>query len=300
VKKPVKTDLWKELFAFGEPDTPGRRTVRLAFEIFIVYATIRLAWTWGLYTLRISEVVLPLGVARWVDISFMFGNDLPIVNAALITILAAAGLFRYGRWSYAAAFLLLVVQYAARFSLGEIPHSANMAGMGLLGFALGVVLYPRREDASKFALGFAYFYLGLGYSLAAVSKYVARGLTWPDGHHLWMWLNEKSVDHLSKTGALQLNWLQEWALADHTVATLFLAFGLLTETFAFLLWWRRFRIPVCMAILGLHMGIYLTMNIMFILSVYELLIIGLPWALLLDRTLFRGSDDVLRAHRANA
>jgi len=217
----------------------------------------------------------------------MFGNSAPLVNAALITALVVAGFFRLGRWPYAVAFVFLLVQYAARFSLGEIPHSSNLAGMGLLGFAVGRLLYRERIDASRFAIGFSYFYIGLGYTLAAVSKFVARGISWVDGRHLWMWINEKSVDHLSKTGAVELNWLQEAALADRTVATLFLTVGLLTETFAFLVWWKRFRYPVCMAILGLHMGIYLTMNIMFILSVYELLILGLPWAFVLDRTVFR-------------
>lgn len=280
-------NLVDELFPFGEPDTPGRRVVRTVFEAFIVYATIQLAWSWGLYVLNIREIVLPLGLARYVDISFMFGNSLPLANAGMITVLVIAGFFRLGRWPYAAAFGLLLVQYAARFSLGEIPHSSNLAGMGLLGFALGALMYRRRLDASRFAIGFSYFYIGLGYTLAAVSKLVSRGPAWADGRHLWMWIQEKSVDQLSKTGTMQLNSLQEVALADHTAATMFLSIGLLTETFAFLVWWRRFRVPVCIAILGLHMGIYLTMNIMFSLSVYELLILGLPWAVWLDRTVFR-------------
>ena len=187
-------NLSDNLFGFDDVDTMGQRIFRTAVELFVMGATIYLAWTWGDYTLRVSDIVLPLGLARYIDISFMHGNDLPLYNAGAISVLLALGFFRLGRWPYALAFGLLLIQYAARFTLGEIPHSANLVGMGLLGFALGQLFFPDKVSRSRFGLGFTYLFAGLVYTFAAWSKLIGTGITWPDGRHLWMWINEKAVD----------------------------------------------------------------------------------------------------------
>ena len=44
---------------------------------------------------------------------------------------------------------------------------------------------------------------------------------------------------------------------------------------------------VMLAILGLHVGIWLTMDILFILSVYELIILAFPWDEWIDKMLER-------------
>lgn len=281
--------LWDNLFAFDAPDSRGQRIHRRVFEAFIGAGTIWLAFYWGEYTLRISDIVLELGLATWIDISFMHGNQLPIWNAWLITagvILGFARIERFvpgGRWVYMVTWVLLLFQYAARFTLGEIPHSSNLVGMGLLGFALAVLLFREETTRGRFALGFSYFFIGLGYTSAAVSKLVARGLTWPDGRHLWMWINEKAMDEVARNGTVELNALQQLALDYWWVATAFLAFGLLTEALAWLVWYRKTRYVALWAVMGLHMGIWMVMDILFELSVYEILILGLPWALWIDR-----------------
>lgn len=277
--------LLRNLFDFERPETAGERLFFRVFELFIAGSTVYLAWTWALYTLRISDVVLPLGIARWLDVSFMFGHSLPLWCAGSITALVAFGflrLRRFGRLAYALAFLLLLLQYAARFSLGEIPHSANTIGMAFLGLSLGYGFFGTTTVARRFALGFTYFYLGLGYTLAACSKLVATGPSWVDGRHLWMWINEKAIDSMAKTGVLEFNWLQSLLLEHHLLATMVLTFGLISESCAFLMWWRRFRTPVIMAIFVLHVGIFFSMNILFKLSMYELLLLGLPWAAWFD------------------
>ena len=290
----MKLNLSDNLFGFEQPDTTGQRVFRKMFELFIVVASCNLAWKWGVYTLRISDVVLPLGVARYVDIAFMHGNSLPIWNAGLITILLVigfAGLSGFGRWSYSVAFGLLIFQYAARFSLGEIPHSANLVGLGLLGYALGRITFPDSLSGNRFAVGFSYLFVGLSYTFSAWSKLIASGIFWPDGRHLWMWINEKAVDEIARSGFVELNFVQEWALSSIGLATVFLLFGLITEFFAFLVWFKRFRYPVILAIIGLHMGIWMTMDILFTLSVWELAILGLPWAYLIDRFLNRNQKS---------
>lgn len=278
-------NLFENLFEPEREETTGEIVFFKLFELFVAAGTLYLAWTWGPYVQRISDVVLPLGIAQYLDVSFMFGNALPLLNAALISGLVVLGFFRVSRVAYLAAFLLLHLQYAARYSLGEIPHSSNMLGMTLLGLALATLVFQEARYRRRFTLGFTYFFVGLGYTLSAFCKLIATGLSWPDGRHLWLWIHEKSVDALSKTGAIDLNLLQELALSDHTIATAFLAVGLLTELCAWLMWWRRFRTPVVVAVIGLHLGIYLVMNILFYLSVIELLLLGFPWAAALDRFL---------------
>ena len=293
-------NLSENLFEFDREDSTGQKIFRKVFEVFIVFATMYLAWTWGEYTLRISDIVLPLGLARYIDISFMHGNALPLWNAGLISILVLMGLFRMGRWAYAVAFILLILQYAARFTLGEIPHSANLVGMGLLGYACAQLYLPDETSRGRFGMGFTYFFLGLAYTSAAISKLVATGITWPDGRHLWMWINEKAVDEIARSGFVELNFVQELALSSLLVATLFLAFGLISEFFAWLVWYKQTRMVVMLAILGLHIGIWLTMDILFVLSVYELLILAFPWDKWIDAMLAkrRSGQELAKAGSA--
>ena len=283
--KNMNWNLADNLFEFDREDSKGQQIFRRIFELFIVLATINLAWYWGEYTLRISDIVLPLGLARYIDISFMHGNQLPIWNAGAITGLVAIGFFRLGRWPYALAFVLLVLQYSARFTLGEIPHSSNLVGMGLLGFALGRLCFPDETSQGRFSIGFSYFFIGLGYTSAAISKLIATGITWPSGKHLWMWINEKAVDEIARSGFVELNIVQEAAMASFIVATLFLAFGLIAEALAWLVWYKKTRMLLMLGILALHIGIWMTMDILFALSVYELLILTFPWAVWIDRFL---------------
>lgn len=275
----------EQLFGFEREETPGEVIFFRVFELFVAVYTVKLAWDWGLYTLRISDIVLPLGIAQHVDVSFMFDHSLSLVNAGFISALVVVGFFRLSRYGYAAAFLLLHLQYAARYSLGEIPHSANMFGMTLLGLSLAMLAFSHARQRRRFTLGFAYFFIGLGYTVSAACKLVATGLSWPSGQHLWLWIGEKNVDLFAKTGVFDPNWLQQLALDHYGLATAFLVVGLLTELSAFLMWWPRFRTPVICAVIGLHIGIHLTMNILFVLSLIELILLGFPWAVWIDRAL---------------
>lgn len=283
--------LRRHLFGFERPETEGdQRHVRL-LEAFVAGFTVYVAWTWGLFTLRIAEVVLPLGLARLVDLSFMYGGPLPVVNAALITTFTAIGFARVWRFGYAVALGLLLVQYAARFALGEIPHSANAVGTVLVGFALAPLLFRSPSEQRRFAFGFAVFFVGLGYTLAAASKLVATGPVWADGRHLWLWTYEKGIDTLSKTGTPGFNAVQQLALDHYAVATAQLVFGMVAEATAFLMWWRPFRWPVGLALIGLHVGIYLSMGIFFRAATVLLILVCLPWPLLLNRIATRRTSS---------
>lgn len=271
------------LFPFDEAETRGFLLFYKIFEAFVGGFTIYYAWYWGRYILRISDVVLPLGVAQYIDVSPMLGTTLPLVNATIITGLVLLGFLRVSRWAYLGAFLLLHWQYAARFVLGEIPHSSNLVGMALLGFALAALVFDEGRYRRRFTIGYMYFFVGLGYTLAAFSKLVGTGWSWADGGHLWMWVHEKGIDAFAKTGVLDFNWLQDIVLTHYPIATLFLAIGLVSEFCAFLMWWRPFRLPVGLAVLGLHTGIFLVMGILFAFSMVILVLLTFPWPWLLNR-----------------
>jgi hypothetical protein len=285
-------NLWDNLFAPDRAETLGDRLFFRLFELFVVGGTIYLAWYWGQYIPRISDIVLPLGIAQYVDPSFMYGTSLPYVNVGLITALVVLGYLRVSRYAYIAAFLLLHVQFAARYVLGEIPHSSNVLGMTLLGLALATLLFREASARRRFTFGFTYFFVGLGYTLAAFCKLIGTGPSWIDGRHLWMWIHEKSIDAFALTGELQFNLLQELALSNEWLATTMLTFSLMGELGAVLMWWRPLRTPAVLVVIGLHLGIYWIMNIMFYLTFYELLLLALPWAVWLNRLL---PDRVLRS-----
>src|SRR5690606_13334081 len=107
--------LLRNLFDFESEESRGDVLFFRLFELFIALGAMKLAWEWGAYTLRISAVVLPLGIARCVDVSFMFGSSLPLINAGVITAMVAVGFFRLGRMAYSGAFLLMLLQYATRY-----------------------------------------------------------------------------------------------------------------------------------------------------------------------------------------
>jgi hypothetical protein len=266
------------LFDFERPETTGEVVFFKVFELAVGIFVAQWMWDWAGYIQRISDVVLPLGIAQYIDISFMFEHGLAYVNAGLATALLVAGFARVWRGAYFGAFLLMHLQYAARYCLGEIPHSANLVGMAVLGLGVAFVLFREGRLYRRFSLGFLYFFVGLGYTLAAFSKFVGTGLTWSDGRHLWMWINEKSIDTFAKSGVLEFNAVQQWAIDEYWVATLFLTIGLVSELAAFLIWWRPLRLPIGLAIIGLHLGIYFTMGIMFTHATLLLVLLTFPWA----------------------
>jgi hypothetical protein len=274
--------LLRNLFDFEREDSPGEVIFFKLFELFVVASAVVLAWEWGLYTLRLSGIVSPQGIARYMEIEFMFDSMFPVLTAALITACAGATYFRFNRYGHLAAFFLLHLQFAARHSLGKIPHGANMVGMTLLGLALAMIIFRDDRLRRRFTLGYTYFFVGLGYVLAGCSKLVGTGLDWVDGRHLWLWVYEKSVDNLAKLGTFELNPLQEIVLGSYATATLFLTIGLLTELCAVLVWWKRTRSAALLALIAMHAGIYFVMNIAFTLSVYQLLLLAFPWAVWLD------------------
>lgn len=290
-------NLLENLFGFERAETQGEVIFTRLFELFVAVFSIKLAWTWSLMINGLSDIVLPLGIAHYVDVSILFDNGLAFVNAALISVFVILGFSRIWRYAYLAGFLLLHLQFAARYTLGEIPHSSNVLGFTLLAFALGIVLFDAERFRRRFAMGLTYFSIGLGYTSAAFCKLIATGITWPDGRHLWMWINEKSIDTLAETGALQLNGLQELALDHWWIATAFLTVGMVSEFFAFTMWWRRFRTLALLAVLGLHAGIYLTMDIVFGITTAELILLALPWAKWIDATIASSDRQRLRSFR---
>lgn len=59
-----------------------------------------------------------------------------------------------------------------------------------------------------------------------------------------MWIAERKVDVMGKSGSFESNLLQELILSDVATAALVFAFGHLAELPGILVWWRRFRYSV--------------------------------------------------------
>ena len=274
------------LFDFGRTrdDTPGQALHFRIWELFIGFQAARYAWVWGWETLRITDVVLPLGIARYVDIGHLIGGPLPLINAGLLTLLVALGFLRLvPRWPYVAAMALLHLQYATRFCLGEIPHSSNLVGMGLLSLAVGGACFRDAAAQRRFV------WAASGSSPASATPRrgsaswrppAPRGSTAATCGCGW---RRRPPTPISKTGGFEPNLLQQLA-ADHwIVATAVLGVGLGTELIGVLLWWRRTRPWATAALIAMHFGIGWTMNIFFTVFMAELVIIGFAWGGWLDR-----------------
>lgn len=268
----------QNLFQLDDPDSVGTKIQLRAFEFFAVIYTLIYTWEWAFYIPRLSDVVLPLGLANYLDISIFFSNDISIYNAVLISLFTLVPLLlKRVRWLYAIAFVLFHLQHVARFSQGEIPHSANLVAFSLMGLGLAALFFKGMKKELSFAFGFTLFFFGLGYTSAAISKLVATGVTWVDGYHLWLWMGEKSIDILSLQGEFQYNWLQELAFNSRFLATLILSFGLITELLGFTIWFKKLRPYIVIMLIGMHVGIDLTMNIFFKTFTIQLIIMGFFW-----------------------
>ena len=268
----------QNLFQLDDPDSVGTKIQLRAFEFFAVIYTLIYTWEWAFYIPRLSDVVLPLGMANYLDISVFFSNDISIYNAVLISLFTLVPLLlKRVRWLYAIAFVLFHLQHVARFSQGEIPHSANLVAFSLMGLGLAALFFKGMKKELSFAFGFTLFFFGLGYTSAAISKLVATGVTWVDGYHLWLWMGEKSIDILSLQGEFQYNWLQELAFNSRFLATLILSFGLITELLGFTIWFKKLRPYIVIMLIGMHVGIDLTMNIFFKTFTIQLIIMGFFW-----------------------
>ena len=273
---------------------PGELLFFKFFELFVLIYTVKFSFEWAAYTqLRNSEVVLPLGVANYLDVSLFFNHHLSTLIAVIITILIVLAFFRIGsKWFYAIILLLFHLLYVIRFSQGEIPHSQNLIGMSVFCFALGTLLIPETGKRARFIIGAIVFFIGLGYTSAFFSKLIGTGINWYDGRHLWLWISEKSIDILSREGVYQPNFLQEMALKSLAVASLILIIGWVTELIGFTMWWAKLRPYTTTMLIGMHIGITLTMNIRFDAFVMQLILLGYPWYRVLDWFEFRVPDRV--------
>lgn len=277
--------LGNQLFEPYRDQTAGEVIFFKLFELFVVFYTIKFAWGWGIYTAsRNVEVVLSLGLANYIDVSMFFDNYLAIANAVFITLLSIFSYFRLGyKWQYLVVVILLHIQYVARFSQGEIPHSQNLIGMSVVCFAIGAIFFPDKKQMPRFVMGSIIFFIGLGYTSAFVAKMIGTGINWYDGRHLWLWIGEKSIDILSREGVYNPNFLQSMALQSTAVASVILLIGWFTEFIGFTMWWPKIRPFTTLMLLGMHIGITMTMNIRFDAFVMQLILVGFPWYLLLDR-----------------
>ncbi len=275
-----------ELFGDDAPETRGDRVYFRLLELFILVYAAWFCWDWGFYIQQnISSVLLPLGLANYVDVSLFFDHQVALINAGLVTLLGALGFFRLWRPAYLLALISFHFQYVARYSLGEISHGSNLIGMGVLGLGIALLAFRSESMRRRFTFGFLYFFIGLGYTSAAVSKLIGTGLYWPDGRHLLMWIGERKVDTLSKFGAFDPNVLQDLVLTDYRFGTAILLFGLFAEAVSFLMWWKSYRYPIVLLVVGMHIGIYFSMNIFFAASTYLLILLGLPWNRVIDALL---------------
>lgn len=279
------------IFQFEKEESAGQILHFKLFELYMVYHVIWTVWYWGMYTLRISDVVLPLGLAQYIDITFMYGNNLPIINALIISILVFLAFIRkVPVWTYMIALVLMHFQYIARYSLGEISHGAHMTGMTLLVFAIGIIIFKSSKERRRFIWGAVFFFVGISYTSAGISKLIGTGPTWIDGHHLWIWMGEKSIDILSREGTYATNLLQDLSWSSRVMATLILLSGLLIEVFGFLMWYEKTRPYIAALIIGMHVGIMYSMNIRFDASIAQILVIGFPWYILFNHWLNKSEN----------
>lgn len=274
----------RELFAFEAPATRGGVWHLRLLEVVAIGLTLHAVWTWAPFIQRIEAVVLPLGLAHYLDVSVFFDHGLSFVVAAVLSAGLALGFTRRSRYGYAVALACFHLMYVSRYSLGEISHGSNFLGMAVLALAVGTwAFHARPTGLPTFVFGFLTFFYGIGYTSAGVCKLVATGLDWPAAAHMSLWLGERTIDVTSSLGSFSLNPVQR-AIVDYPVlGSAALTFGLVVELVGILAWWPPLRPWVFSALIVMHLGVDATLNIYFGDNVYLLALLAYPWARLFDR-----------------
>ncbi|MBV1858164.1 MAG: hypothetical protein KUG77_07100 [Nannocystaceae bacterium] len=279
-----------ELFDFARPSTRGEMLFGRIFEALMVLWTLQHCWEWAPYIQRIEAVVLPLGVANYLDVSVFFDDGLSYALAAGVTVAVIAGFFRWTKLAYPVGLVGFHLLYVSRYSLGEISHGSNFVGLALLAFTIATIAFDKDErTVLRFAFGFLFFVYGIGYTSAGVCKLIGTGLDWPRSAHFALWVGERTIDVTSREGVFEPTFLQRLGLAYPWLGSASLAFGLMAELAGVLMWVRRYRMPVVLALLGMHIGVDLTLDILFLHNIMILALLALPWGKLLDMMLERTS-----------
>lgn len=281
--------LSRELFSFEVPATRGELLAFRAIELIVCAFTLDTIWPWAVAIQRHTAVILPLGLAQYIDITLLFGPQ-AYVAAALASVLIVLGFLRV-RYAYAGALLVFHLLYAARYCLGEISHGSNFAGTAVLALAVGTALARDAQSIQKTTLGFLCFFFGIGYTSAGVCKLVATGPDWAAGEHLILWMRERGVDMLSSRGVFQDNSVRQYLLAHPGAGAFTLGFGLVAELAGVCLWFRRLRPFVAGALIAMHTGIGLTMGLYFPQNITLLACVGFPWGRWLDALLERAAPS---------
>jgi len=104
-----------------------------------------------------------------------------------------------------------------------------------------------------------------------------------------LWIAERQVDTISKFGVGDLNGLQNLIVESTGIGTIVLAFGLVAELLGFMMWWPRYRPYILVVLIGMHLGVASSMNILFDVFIYQLLLFVIPWATLYDGLVLRSA-----------
>lgn len=285
-------NLWTSLFDPDARETRGERVQGFVWQAIAVWAIVEHAFRWAFEMSHHERVVKPLGLARYLNVAWLFDLRLGLSHAALVTVLALIALTSRHKALYLAVVACAHLQHVARYSLGKAGHGSHFAGLALLFLGIAHVWTHREAFARRAAAGLTLFFYGLSYTTSGVIKLARSGPTWSDGTHLWLWMAEKQVDLTAEHGQFVLNPLQEMVLASRPLATGLLTFGLLSEVFAFLMWWKKTRPFLALALCGMHVGVMLTLDIHFLENALLLLGLALPIASFVDRRGPRASETL--------
>jgi hypothetical protein len=275
--------IWRNLFDPCSPETRGMRFQTRALELVVMACVLASLWEWVPAIGRNPAVVAPLGLARYVDISALLDTRAAALVAATGSALLLLGFFGIWRGAYLAALALFHLQYVARFCLGKTGHGAHLAGLALLAFGIAAISFRDDSHRRKAALGLTVLLFGVGYTWAGVSKLIASGPGWIDGHHLWLWIEEQRIDAISSYGSARLNGLQHAILDNYRLGTLLLSLGLAAELCSWLAWWKPARPWVFTALLAMHVGIHASLGVLFLYNELLLLPLILPLARWVDQ-----------------
>lgn len=241
-----------------------------------------------------SDIPLPVGICKLVECNFLFNNELKFATISVVLIASILYLFeRNMKWVTLFIFLISVFVFTAEESNGVLNRNGMYSFVFFAQSAAYWFHYFRKKQTNliQSRVQFSIQIVGFSYFLSGASKLLDSGLNWAtDGHRITLqvlksfyynWATDGKVESVAK-GEQIVKFIEENSSSLEVMLWVSLILELFAFTTAINIKYARFY---GMALLIMHIGISITMDILIMSFVVPMVIILInPLGLLLHQS----------------
>ena len=243
-------------------------------ELYWVSAKISFGFFWGWNMIKMvrecSQMVSPVGIAKWIDYSFLFQPEVKVfVLLATLLLCLFYILERQMKWTTTAMCLLSLFVITYHESQGiYYRNTSYTVRPGVQALAYWIAHFRKDIDVAKIRLQFTLQVIAAFYLLAGISKLQASGWEWIfSGKYFALQVMKNHSFTYFDTGdasaMVKAAGQTSFFLKHNTFLIFLLGSSLMLELFAFTaLLGKKWQITIGFFLLLMHIGIYWVMGIL--------------------------------------